>query len=107
MAAAVLHRRRSPVVRLVQQQLPVIRLQMVAATSANPLVVMLQIVIAAAGKMTNTTASKAQGATVLLLWSRGSAGNEGRVPAEGDRFQPGNGQFDCDKAYRYDDDRFH
>lgn len=44
----------------------------------------------------------------MMLGSRGCCGGyEGRVPTEGDRFQPSNGQFDCDEAYRYDDHRFH
>lgn len=78
------------------------------ASAADPLVMMLQVVVAAARQMTNTTASKAQGTTVMMLGSRGCRGGyDGRVPTKGDRFQPGNGQFDCDEAYRYDDHRFH
>lgn len=68
--------------------------QEMPATS-DPLVVVLQIVIAGIGQMTNTTASKAQGTTVMLRgW------DEGRVPAEGDRFQSVDGTLDGDNAQR-------
>lgn len=71
-------------------------------TASDPLVVMLQIVIAGIGQVANTTASKAQGTTVML-WGR----DEGRVPAKGDRFHPVDGHFDCDNAHRNHHDGFH
>lgn len=70
---------------------------MVTTSAPDPLVVVLKVVITATGQVTGTTASKAQGTTVMMvLWScGGGGGNEGRIPAEGDRFQPADGQFDC------------
>lgn len=93
--AAVLHRGGSPVVVLLQQQLPVVRFQVVPAGS-YPLVVVLQVVIATAGQVADATAAEPQRATArsgLEVWS----GDERGVPPERDRFEPGDGQFEGDR----------
>lgn len=70
-------------------------------TGSYPLVVVLQVVIATAGQVADATAPESQRAARLMVMMRSR--DEWSVPAERDRFEPGDGQFDGDRGQRQQD----